>query len=172
MHIKDYDLIILDNLSTLLRSGIENEGESWLPIQEWALRHRSKGKSMVFIHHAGKSGQQRGTSRREDVLDTVIALKRPSDFKVGQDLRFEVHFEKARGLYGKDVEPIECYLRTDEKGNLSWTHRTIEESTHQKVINMYKEGLNQTEITQELDVNKSVVSRHLKRAREQDELSM
>ena len=172
VHIKDYDLIILDNLSTLLRSGKENEGESWLPIQEWALRHRSKGKSMVFIHHAGKSGQQRGTSRREDVLDTVIALKRPSDYKVGQAVRFEVHFEKARGLYGKDVEPIECYLRTDEKGNLSWTHRTIEESTHQKVINMYKEGLNQTEITQELDVNKSVVSRHLKRAREQDELSI
>ena len=86
-------LIVMDNLSTLTRTGKENEGESWLPIQEWALRHRSKGKSMVFIHHAGKSGQQRGTSRREDVLDTVIALKRPSDFKVGQDLRFEVHFE-------------------------------------------------------------------------------
>ena len=172
VHIKDYDLIILDNLSTLLRSGKENEGESWLPIQEWALRHRSKGKSMVFIHHAGKSGQQRGTSRREDALDTVIALKRPSDYKSDQGARFEVHFEKARGLYGEDLEPIECNLSTDTKGNLSWTHRTIEESTHQKVINMYKEGLNQTEITQELDVNKSVVSRHLKRAREQDELSI
>ena len=125
---------------------------------------------MAFIHRAGKSGQQRGTSRREDALDTVIALKRPSDYKSDQGARFEVHFEKARGLYGEDVEPIECDLRTDEKGNLSWTHRTIEESTHQKVIKMYKEGLIQTEITEELNINKSVVSRHLKRAREHAEL--
>ena len=69
-----------------------------MPIQKWALRQRSKGKSMAFIHHAVKSGPQRGTSRRRDALDTEIALKRPSDYKGDQGARFEVHFEKARGL--------------------------------------------------------------------------
>ena len=68
-------LVVLDNLSTLFRSGKEYDSDSWLPVQEWLLRLRSRGKSVLLIHHAGKSGQQRGTSRREDVLDTVITQK-------------------------------------------------------------------------------------------------
>jgi hypothetical protein len=78
--LNDFDLIVLDNLSTLVRSGRENESESWLPVQEWALQLRKRGKSILFVHHAGKTGQQRGTSKKEDVLDTVISLKRPKDY--------------------------------------------------------------------------------------------
>ena len=63
---------MVDSLSTLCRSGVENESESWLPVQEWALRLRRNGVSVLFVHHAGKSGKQRGTSRREDVLDTIF----------------------------------------------------------------------------------------------------
>ena len=43
---------------------------------EWILYLRAKGKSVIFVHHAGKNGKQRGSSRREDVLDTVIFLKK------------------------------------------------------------------------------------------------
>ena len=66
--------MILDNLSALCVSGKENEGESWLPVQRWALRLRQRGISVLFVHHAGKGGAQRGTSRREDLLDVVINL--------------------------------------------------------------------------------------------------
>jgi hypothetical protein len=52
----DADLIIVDNLSTMARTGKENEGESWLPIQGWALRHRAQGRAVLFIHHSGKGG--------------------------------------------------------------------------------------------------------------------
>ena len=79
-HLEGIDLIIVDSISTLCRSGIENEAESWLPVQEWALRQRSAGRSVLFIHHAGKGGAQRGTSRREDVLDTVIGLQQPKSY--------------------------------------------------------------------------------------------
>ncbi|MGA8698620.1 MAG: AAA family ATPase, partial [Xanthobacteraceae bacterium] len=78
--ISDAELIILDNISTLVRSGKENEAEGWALVQEWALRHRRAGRSIIFVHHAGKNGVQRGTSKREDVLDTVIVLKRPADY--------------------------------------------------------------------------------------------
>lgn len=67
--------MVLDNLSTLFRSGKEYESDSWLPIQNWLLSLRSLNKLVLLIHHAGKSGQQRRTSRREDVLDTVITMK-------------------------------------------------------------------------------------------------
>ena len=90
---EDTKLIVIDNLSTLTRSGKESEGESWLPVQIWALRLRRRGISVLFIHHAGKAGQQRGTSRREDVLDTVIALRKPTDYTPETGACFEIHFE-------------------------------------------------------------------------------
>jgi len=55
------DLVVVDSISTLVRSGKENEAESWVPIQNWGLRQRAKGKTILFIHHAGKSGAQRGS---------------------------------------------------------------------------------------------------------------
>src|SRR5262249_3310327 len=96
------DLVILDNLSTLCRSGKENESESWGPVQEWLLALRRRGISVVIIHHAGKNGAQRGTSKREDVLDTVINLVHPDDYQPDQGARFEIHFEKLRGFVGDD----------------------------------------------------------------------
>ncbi|HLN25444.1 MAG TPA: AAA family ATPase, partial [Patescibacteria group bacterium] len=69
------ELLVIDNLSTLCRSGRENESESWEPIQSWLLNLRRRGIAVLIVHHSGKNGNQRGTSRREDVLDTVLKLK-------------------------------------------------------------------------------------------------
>jgi len=161
----EIELIIIDNLSCLVRSGRENEAESWLPIQEWALRLRAKGKSVLFIHHSNKSGSQRGTSRREDVLDVIINLKRPADYTADKGAFFEVHYEKARHLYGEDTTPFEARLSTDSEGRQCWLTRTLEESTSDKVTSLFNDGLNQTEIANELGVNKSTVSRHIKSAK-------
>ncbi len=106
----DAELLILDNLSCLVRRVQENESDSWLPIQEWLLKLRRKGISVLFIHHAGKSGIQRGTSRREDVLDAVIALRHPPSYKHEEGAKFIVKNEKPRGIVGKDVEPFVVQL--------------------------------------------------------------
>ena len=92
--VEAHDLVIVDNLSTICRSVKENEADSWTPVQNWALTLRRAGKSVLFIHHGGKSGQQRGSSRKEDIVDTVIALRRPPDYSPDDGARFEVHFEK------------------------------------------------------------------------------
>jgi hypothetical protein len=42
------------------------------------------GVSVLIVHHAGKDGAQRGTGRREDVLDTSLSLRRPSDYNPTQ----------------------------------------------------------------------------------------
>ena len=164
--IEDVALIVVDNLATLVRGGNSNEAESWLPVQDWALRQRAAGRSVLFIHHSGKSGSQRGTSSREDVLDTVIKLKRPADYMPDQGAVFEVHFEKSRGFTGDDAKPIEASLQTDQRGNLSWTHKSLEVSTYERCCNLANEGLSQKDISIELGVNKSTVSRHIRKARE------
>ena len=161
----DIDLIILDNLSTLVRSGKENEGESWQPVQTWALQQRAKGKSVLFIHHSGKGGLQRGTSRREDVLDTVITLKRPPDYSPEEGAKFEVHFEKSRGAFGEEVAPFEAKLQEDLNGVRVWATRSLEDSTFDKVVTMTNDNMSQVDISIELGMNRSTICRHQKTAR-------
>jgi len=73
------ELLILDNLSSLTVGCARTIPDAWSPIQQWLLQLRRRGISVLIIHHAGKTGGQRGTSRREDVLDTSFLLGRPSD---------------------------------------------------------------------------------------------
>ena len=157
-------LIIVDNLSCLVRTGKENEGDSWQPVQTWALGLRSRGLSVLFMHHSSKTGGQRGTSRREDVLDTVINLRRPPDYNPELGAVFEVHYEKSRGVHGKDAAPFETALKTDERGNQIWLTRSLDLCTYDKVVSLAAEGLSQKEIADELSLNKSTVSRHYRKA--------
>ena len=162
----DIDLVVVDNLSTLVRTGKENEGESWQPIQTWALGLRKQGKSVLFIHHTNKGGHQRGSSRREDVLDTSIELKRPSEYNPIDSAVFEIHFQKSRGICGEDVEPFEARLATDDHGRQIWITKTVAETTFNKVTDLLNAGLSQKDISIELAINKSNVSRHAKKAKE------
>ncbi|WP_108472910.1 AAA family ATPase [Rhodanobacter thiooxydans] len=159
-------VVIVDNLSCLVRGGKENEGESWQPVQEWALQMRSQGLSVVFVHHAGKGGQQRGTSKREDVLDTVIALRKPADYEPDQGARFEVHFEKARALYGQDVSPFEAALTTLPDGTQTWATRAVSDASEEQMIELAGLGLTMREIGGELGVNHSTVVRALNKAKD------
>jgi hypothetical protein len=163
--IQDAEVLVIDNLSSWARSGRENEAESWLPVADWLLSLRRRGIAVILIHHAGKGGQQRGTSKREDLLDVVISLTRPQDYQASQGAVFVVEFTKARALVGDAAESVELRLGgTDEKA--SWTWRTVEASTYDRVVALMKEGLKPNEVAAELEINKSTVSRHLRRARE------
>lgn len=161
------DVIIVDNISTLCGSGKENDAESWLPIQQWALSMRRLGKSVIFIHHAGKNGHQRGTSKREDILDTVITLKHPSDYDPSMGACFELHFEKARGIIGDDVSPILCNFTGD-----GWKFSSVKESNYNRVIELAQDGLQQKDIAEEVGLSKAQVSKLIKKAKQAGKLNM
>lgn len=162
----DAELIVIDNLSTLLRAGAENEGESWLPMAAWALARRREGRAVIFVHHSGKGKQQRGSSRREDLLDVVINLRHPPDYSPEDGAQFLVRFEKSRGLYGEDVREIEAKLTQSDGGTQVWTWREAEGATQDRVIELAKLEMTGAEIAAELGIHKSSVSRALKKARE------
>ncbi|HEM1533347.1 TPA: AAA family ATPase [Legionella pneumophila] len=159
------DLIIVDNVSTLGGGIKENEAESWIPLQQWALGLRRQSKTVLFIHHAGKSGTQRGTSKREDILDTSIALKHPSDYEPSSGACFEIHFEKARSMTGESTNPIFCSLTDD-----GWHYNPIEENNYLKVINLASQGLTQGDIAAELGLSKGYISKLFKRGKELGEI--
>jgi putative DNA primase/helicase len=115
--LKDVDLLILDNLSTLVTTGSENASDGWVAMQNWLLSLRRQGVAVLLIHHAGTNGRQRGTSRREDALDTVVALRRPDDYSPEQGARFEIHLEKLRNrIDGNAAIPFEARIETANEG--------------------------------------------------------
>jgi hypothetical protein len=166
-HIADADLIVVDNLSSLMRAGAENEGESWMPVADWALAMRKLGKAVLFIHHAGKGGQQRGSSRREDLMDVVIKLDHAGDYDAAKGATFTVNFEKARHLSGDDAKAIEAALTADECGVQTWVWKDAEASMAHRILALHQEhpDLSQTDIATELGVNRSTVSRAIKKGK-------
>jgi AAA domain/Helix-turn-helix domain of resolvase len=155
--IADADLIVVDNLSTLCRALRENEADTWAPVQAWCLAQRRQNKSVLLIHHAGKSGGQRGTSKKEDVLDTVVGLRRPPDYQADQGARFEVHFEKARGFFGHDAEPFEVRLMGDQ-----WQESAIKSGDDIDTLSALKaSGMSIREISDRTGVPRTTVHRKL-----------
>ncbi len=150
-------LIIVDNLSTVCRSLRENEADSWGPVQSWCLRQRAAGRSVLLIHHAGKSGGQRGTSRKEDVLDSVISLRRPPDYGASQGARFEIHFTKSRGFYGDEAAAFEARLAGEE-----WQTAEIARDDDEATLRaLQAQGMTVREIAAETGLSKSAVARRL-----------
>ena len=153
----DADLVIADNLSTLCPSLKENEADSWTPVQNWLLGLRRQGKSALIVHHGGKSGAQRGTSRKEDVMDTVIALRRPPDHSAEDGARFEVHFEKNRGFWGPEAEPFEVKLIGDQ-----WQLSEIKTGDDDATLHvLHKQGLSIRDISDRTGIPRSTVARRL-----------
>ena len=153
------DVLILDNLSSLTAVIRDNDAESWGPLQEWFLKLRRRGISVLIVHHAGKGGQQRnGTSRREDVLDTSISLRHPADYSPVEGARFEVHLEKARGVHGDAAKPFEAKLEVRD-GRAVWTTRELEDANRARVEALLEDGLSVREIADETGIPKSTVHR-------------
>lgn len=158
-------LLIIDNKSVFMRATKENEGDSWAPIQSWLLGLKSDGYSVLLVHHAGKNGMQRGSSRIEDCMDVILQLKYPADYVRGEDMgaTFEIHFEKARHLYGANTKPLHVTLQPNATGTGCWTVKPAE-NPYQEAIQLLKEGISQKEITEILEVPKGTVSKWKQKA--------
>ncbi len=159
-HIQDgIELLILDNLSCLFDLP-ENDADQWKQkAQPWLMSLRRRGIAVLFIHHAGKSGQQRGTGAREDVLDYVIRLKHPPGYRFGGPARFIVAFEKTRGLYPDGIVPFEATLRVSEDGAALWTCQLSREAKRLQARELLAAGRTVTEAANAIGVDKSTVSR-------------
>jgi hypothetical protein len=107
-------LLILDNLSTLASGIKENDSFEWEQLHNWLLQFRRHKIAVILIHHAGRSGEIRGTSKREDAAFWVIALddaKKQADDKRGA--RFISRFTKPSRNTQDEVLSFEWHLVTD-----------------------------------------------------------
>jgi putative DNA primase/helicase len=155
-------LIILDNLSCLCTSGIENDAESWQSMQEWLLKLRRGGYTVLFLHHGGKPNDkgrstQRGTSKREDVLNTSVMLQRSPGMH--QDT-FEWEFTKSRGFRPEDP----FWVTIGEDGWVSRTDMaaaTVDRDASIGLLSM--QGHSQREIAKRVGCSSSLVNKVLQK---------
>jgi hypothetical protein len=158
------ELLVIDNLSALAPASNEEEGEQWIRIQTWFRELKRKhGTSIVFLHHAGHSGTSRGTTRREDLCDLVIELRRPKDYKASEGLRMELVFGKTRGKLSRYAESLECSL-AEFNGQLLWAHKELEDVRASEVADMRANGMSEREIAKETNIPRSTVQRLLQKA--------
>jgi putative DNA primase/helicase len=157
--LKDIDLVILDNLSTLASTTSESASDAWVPMQSWLLKLQRQGVSVLLVHHAGTNGRQRGTSRREDALDTVIALRRPEDYSPDQGARFEIHFEKLRNrVDGVGAIPFEARVENVGTG-ISWSLSDLKPPLLLQAAELFADGLTVREVAAALRISKSEAGR-------------
>jgi len=90
----DCEVLFLDSISTLGQFATNDE-EEWLHFLRWLNDLRRRGLCVVFLHHAGKSGMQRGHSRSEDMLDVSIKLTRDENEEADW-LKASMEYDKFR----------------------------------------------------------------------------
>jgi hypothetical protein len=91
-----FNLLCLDNLSTLASGIDENKSIDWEILQPWLLRLRRRLITVLFIHHAGRNNQMRGSSKREDPASWVLRLEDPKDIGERAGAHFISRFTKWR----------------------------------------------------------------------------
>lgn len=161
----DIRVLILDNISCLFSGINEDSKQDWEPINAWLIRLRHRGLATVLVHHAGKGGQQRGTSGREDSLDTVIQLAKPTGTDAREGCHFEMHFTKCRSVTGDPVAPLDVHLY-QVGTRLTWQYQAVEVSKLEQARRLVAEGVQgPTELAEELGINKGYASRILKKLR-------
>jgi AAA domain len=158
-------VLILDNLSTLASGMRENEADSWELVNNWLLDLRRRKIAVVIVHHAGRSGEMRGTSKREDNVFWIIALddaKKDADDKRGA--RFISRFTKPSRNTQEEVPAYEWHFVTDNAtGEVSLSHQLAQ--TMDVFLGLIEDGVREcNQIAQEMKTSPATISRLAKRA--------
>jgi hypothetical protein len=150
-----YKLFFIDNISSLTPGIEENDKQAWDTLNQWLLELRFRGISSVPLHHAGKAGTQRGTSGREDNVDTSIVLKHPADYLRTDGCRFVCSFEKDRCTEGRHL--LVDY-EFQYRGGL-WTFANVKTKGREQVLRLLDQGMTQKQVADELSKDKGWISR-------------
>ena len=156
---KGCELAIFDNVATLFRTAEDqNSASTWLAAQDYILSLRRRGIAVLLVDHDNKTGGNRGSSAKHDVLDTVIQLRQPTDYVSSQGARFEVHFSKHRGFRGHDAASFEAQL-VEDRGQPVWAMRDAEDVELARVADMLARGLKERDIREEMGIGGSKFAR-------------
>lgn len=157
-------VLILDNLSCLFSGVKENDADSWEQVLLWVLNLRRLRISVVIVAHAGRNGNMRGTSRREDAAFWILKLERSqSDDSHFRGVKFTSLFTKNRNSLEEDCPALEWTITAENDGTANVTTQPV--SGVDLFVNWVNEGLDSaSDIAAEMGISKGQVSKLAKKA--------
>lgn len=158
--IGDADVIVIDNLlsSIFPVDRYDDDVKQWDRIIPWLFSIRDSGRTVILVHHTGKSGLQLGTSIKENWLDTNIQLTIPEITRPIKGTEFELHYRKTRDVKKSDAQPLHIEYVEDHEGISRWLWRPLHESRDDQIRNMKAEGMTRREIAKQLGLSYRAVS--------------
>lgn len=157
-------VLFLDNLSTLFPGVAENDNDAWEAVLPWLLQLRRLGIAVVIVAHAGRNGQMRGASRREDTAAWVLRLDDGLDVATSKrGAKFRTVFTKPSRHTAAEIPPYEWEFVPKESGRCEVAVRAA--SGLEVFLNSLEQGLETcTDIAEEMKIGKGTVSKLAKQA--------
>lgn len=155
----DIKLVVLDNASALFPGLDENSKQDWDQVNQWLISLRHLGKSVILVHHASKEGKQRGTSGREDAMDTIISVDFHKDYDQNTDNAwFTMKFTKSRNMKpGASKKDFSIRIVDHPDGGLTWEQDDdgeFSDQTREIVVDILSENGSMAEIGKRHGVSK------------------
>lgn len=163
----EVDLVVVDSLSSLA-GNVSGDAEGWTSMQRFLAFQRRVGRAVLLVHHANRDGAMRGTSRRADAMDVVMALRRPRDWQPADGARFELRLEKARHQAAdRATGPIEAQLCTCPDGRRArWDWHRGESRALRQARPLLEQGMSAEAVAKAIGVSPRTAYRLQRRAKE------
>lgn len=119
---------------------------------------------MIVIQHAGRNGQMRGHSKREDACSWIIELQNAkTDEEPGA--KFVSHFAKCSRNTGNSLPDLLWHFTTDDDGLVNIHCEEAQVNEYETFIRHVLDGVEmQAEIAEMMNKLKGTVSRWVKKA--------
>lgn len=169
-------VVIFDNLSCLRSTDAdlpENSSEAWQPVARFIRQLNRAGVAVVLVHHAAKSGSQRGSTAHVAVMDTVLKVAPPGEGQADPvaELDVDIQFEKHRRFGAEAAAAIRAKVIGDEDGFAAWQKVGTDPLVDQ-VVPMVKQGLSQVAIARALKRSRRGIQKAIGRAKAQGKLPL
>ena len=166
-----YQVLILDNLSSLASGVDENKGMDYEPLSLWLLDLRRRKITVIVVHHAGRNGLMRGHSKREDACSWIIELR---DARQESDpgAKFVSHFAKPSRNTGDPLPDMLWHFTTDKVSGITDVHCELaQDDEYDQFIQHVIDGVSsQKDIADLMGKPKGTICKWAKRALQQGRL--
>lgn len=154
-----YDVVIVDNYLSCCRQGsLRGEADMWDAFCDLLINLKQKNKAVIVIQHTNKSGQQYGTIKKENDVDTALLLTQFPIQDVKNGITLQMTNEKDRNdFFDKEKELLFDMIFHPEgtKTVIRDIHREREIYIREKI----RYGLTSQEIAEELFISVGYVKK-------------
>jgi|688.fasta_scaffold05059_26 RecA-family ATPase len=154
--IGDSEVVFIDNILGCVypTHSRDDDVSQWNRIIPWLHNLRASGKTIILLHHTGKSGQQLGTSIKEAWLDTNIELRIPQPLRLVRGLELELHYRKTRDVLRSDAAPMHVeYVQDTDSGVSRWYWKPLESAQQNTINDLKSKGMGKREVARVLGLS-------------------